>query len=165
MSTAQRIQLPDGSIVNLPGGGGGEPYQKIADIMVEETVNQLEQNIGFKAKEFIIFWYAPKYDAETGMSSIKVWNDSKSNIFQDNGFGDTTKDKYYRIEIKDITKWKEAFMYESNFNNAADPVVGSNPPFMFNVSFPESATQLTEKLIFVVSKGILQNSRIIIYAR
>ena len=99
------------------------------------------------------------------MSSIKVWNDSGSNIFQDNGFGDETRGKYYRIEIKDITKWKEAFMYESNFNNVGDPVVGSSPPFMFNVSFPESATQPTEKLRFVVSKGILQNSRIIIYAR
>lgn len=94
-----------------------------------------------------------------------MWNDSGSNIFQDNGFGDTSREKWYRIEIKDITKWKEAFMYESNFNNVTDPVVNSNPPFMFNVSFPESATQPTEKLTFVLSRGILQNSRIIIYAR
>lgn len=144
--------------------GGGEPYQKIADITVEETVNQLEQNIGFSAKEFIIFWYTPIYDTDS-VGAIKVWNDSGSNIFQDNGFGDTSREKWYRIEIKDITKWKEAFMYESNFNNVTDPVVNSNPPFMFNVSFPESATQPTEKLTFVLSRGILQNSRIIIYAR
>lgn len=160
---ATKIQLPNGETVNL--SGGGEPYQKIADITVEETVNQLEQNIGFKAKEFVIFWYAPKYDAETGLSTMKVFSDSAINIFQDNGFGDETREKYYRIEIKDITKWKESFMYESNFNNVGDPVVGSNPPFMFNVSFPESATQPTEKLRFIVSKGILKNSRIIIYAR
>lgn len=144
--------------------GGGEPYQKIADITVEETVNQLDQDIGFSAKEFIIFWHTPIYDTGS-VGSIKVWNDSGINIFQDNGFGDTSREKWYRIEIKDITKWKEAFMYESNFNNVTDPVVGSNPPFMFNVSFPESATQPTEKLRFALSRGILQNSRIIIYAR
>lgn len=50
MSTAQRIQLPDGSIVNLPGGGG---YELVALVKTEEEVSRIALS-GFEANELLI---------------------------------------------------------------------------------------------------------------
>lgn len=43
MSTAQRIQLPDGSIVNLPGGGS---WNLIKTVTTEEEVSYISENLG-----------------------------------------------------------------------------------------------------------------------
>lgn len=49
MSTAQRIQLPDGSTVNLPGGG----YELVASVKTEEEVSRIALS-GFNANELLI---------------------------------------------------------------------------------------------------------------
>lgn len=43
MSTAQRIQLPDGSTVNLPGGGS---WNLIKTVTTEEEVSYISENLG-----------------------------------------------------------------------------------------------------------------------
>lgn len=158
---ATKIQLPNGKTVNL-SGGGGEPYQKIADITVEETVNQLEQNIGFSAKELVIFFYTPTMTE--GVSSMKMYSQTGFCFFQDNSWGDANREKYYRIEV-DTTNWLEWHQYESNSNGTTAPTQTSIAE-QYNLVFPTDSpiTEIT-KLKFVAAKGILQNSRIIIYAR
>lgn len=142
--------------------GGGEPYQKIADITVEETVNQLEQNIGFSAKELVIFFYTPTMTE--GVSSMKMYSQTGFCFFQDNSWGDANREKYYRIEV-DTTNWLEWHQYKSNSNANKAPVTSSIAE-QYNVTFPtESPIADINKLKFVAAKGILQNSRIIIYAR
>ena len=142
--------------------GGGELYQKIADITVEETVNQLEQDIGFSAKELVMFFYTPTMTE--GVSSMKMYSQTEFCFFQDNSWGDANREKYYRIEV-DTTNWLEWHQYESNSNAIGAPTTSSIAE-QYNVTFPtESPIADINKLKFVAAKGILKNSRIIIYAR
>ena len=59
MSTAQRIQLPDGSIVNLPGGGSKE-WRLIKTVTVSEPVVSLlfdkdEDGNPFEVEEIFVY--------------------------------------------------------------------------------------------------------------
>ena len=133
-----------------------------ADITVEETVNQLEQDIGFSAKELVIFFYTPTMTE--GVSSMKMYSQTGFCFFQDNSWGDANREKYYRIEV-DTTNWLEWHQYESNSNATMAPTTSSIAE-QYNVTFPtESPIADINKLKFVAAKGILKNSRIIIYAR
>ena len=119
-------------------------------------MNQLEQNIGFSAKELVIFFYTPTMTE--GVSSMKMYSQTGFCFFQDNSWGDANREKYYRIEV-DTTNWLEWHQYESNSN-------ANKAPVTYNVTFPtESPIADINKLKFVAAKGILKNSRIIIYAR
>ena len=60
MSTAQRIKLPDGSIVNLPGGG----YELVASVKTEEEVSRIALS-GFEANELLILMSLKKVGTES----------------------------------------------------------------------------------------------------
>ena len=62
MSTAQRIQLPDGSIVNLPGGG----YELVASVETEEEVSRIALS-GFEAIELLILMRLKKAGTESAV--------------------------------------------------------------------------------------------------
>ena len=70
MSTAQRIQLPDGSTVNLPGGG----YELVASVKTEEEVSRIALS-GFEANELLIITQLKKTgDNATQMVPVLTLN-------------------------------------------------------------------------------------------
>ena len=125
-------------------------------------MNQLEQNIGFSAKELVIFFYTPTMTE--GVSSMKMRSQTGFCFFQDNSWGDANREKYYRIEV-DTTNWLEWHQYEANSSAIMAPTTSSIAE-QYNVTFPtESPIADINKLKFDAAKGILKSSRIIIYAR
>lgn len=70
MRTAQRIQLPDGSTVNLPGGG----YELVASVETEEEVSRIALS-GFEANELLIITKLKKTgDNATQMAPVLTLN-------------------------------------------------------------------------------------------
>lgn len=155
--------------IEVPQGGGGgtteKEWAKFLDTTIKETVGSFEHDIGFEANEIIIFFYTPKYSES--VSSLKIYEDNstKKQLFQDNSWGDSTREKYYRIHIKNISKWVEWNEYKSN----SSTITNSENKMTYNVSMPyeeddENAKKISS-LYFLAVKGILQGSIIKAYAR
>lgn len=104
MSTAQRIQLPDGSTVNLPRGGV-EPYQKIADITTESevhaiTINEDMEGNPLEFTDFVMKILSVTTATSHQLCNVKITQDGVTrempNMFQSQSSSTSLNDNWWQ---------------------------------------------------------------------
>lgn len=118
MSTAQRIQLPDGSIVNLPGGGSKE-WQLFQTVTGDgETLNFSWDNLDFTEFLFIATGIYNNSTSLTSAVNIAI-NDIKIGALDSQKDGGTIATRNQVLHVKYNELFWENFR-GSQSNNAED---------------------------------------------